>query len=491
MPDDFDEDGIIDNLDLDYDNDGILNSFESIPNVVVDLSNVNSPSANWGNGNTVFESVLYTPTASGNSSFSGSSTGQFKSINTAIGVNESSKYTIEKIESGTKFNIHVTEDQSSSAHIVNGVSELNEKFILTVFPSDKSITLYDPGERLLVDDGSGFKPTGINGYSGNSIIFRYNSDPLDNSQSIDFYAKEIDGFEFEHFILSGASSDSEFNGFIEIIEFNIDTDGDSIPDALDLDSDNDSCFGDDWNDDFSESNTFFDNTSSDFSGLYDINGDGTLYSLNQPLSKSLVYPDEIDERGRIISLLDATTNRYIEPPIHPDPSNDNYLFQIQKNTIDIIQPIEESVQVCQEGESVQFSISLNPGGNYITPYYQWQYNDGSGWVNLEEDNVKYPNSVQDTTLQIADVKTEMNNFKFRVIIWTNANLCPVISGEGELKVEAALPTVKDIDYDNAAFRHVVVCDDGSDLYDGISNFDLTNGGNLTDYFLDDRTDIAD
>ena len=289
-PDDFDEDGIIDNLDLDYDNDGILNSFESIPNVVVDLSNVNSPSANWGNGNTVFESVLYTPTASGNSSFSGSSTGQFKSINTAIGVNESSKYTIEKIEFGKKFNIHVTEDQSSSAHIVNGVSELNEKFILTVFPSDKSITLYDPGERLLVDDGSGFKPTGINGYSGNSIIFRYNSDPLDNSQSIDFYAKEIDGFEFEHFILSGASSDSEFNGFIEIIEFNIDTDGDSIPDALDLDSDNDSCFGDDWNDDFSESNTFFDNTSSDFSGLYDINGDGTLYSLNQPLSKKSCLP---------------------------------------------------------------------------------------------------------------------------------------------------------------------------------------------------------
>ena len=239
------------------------------------------------------------------------------------------------------------------------------KIILTVFPSDKSITLYDPGERLLVDDGSGFKPTGINGYSGNSIIFRYNSDPLDNSQSIDFYAKEIDGFEFEHFILSGASSDSEFNGFIEIIEFNIDTDGDSIPDALDLDSDNDSCFGDDWNDDFSESNTFFDNTSSDFSGLYDINGDGTLYSLNQPLSKVL-FTRWNWWKGRIISLLDATTNEYIEPPIHPDPSNDNYLFQINNWYNSTNWRISS---VCQEGESAQFSISLNPGGNYITPYY--------------------------------------------------------------------------------------------------------------------------
>ncbi len=489
-PDDLDDDGIIDNLDLDSDNDGILNSIESIPNIAIDLSNINSPSANWGNGNTVFENVQYTPTASGGSSFTGSSTGQFKSINTAIGVNESSKYSIEKIESGTKFNIHVSEDQSSSAHTVNGVSELNEKFVLTVFPSDKSITVYDPGERLLVDDGSGFKPTGLNGYSGNSIIFRYNSDPLDNSQNIDFYAKEIDGFEFEHFILSGASSDSEFNGFVEIIEFEIDTDGDGIPDSLDIDSDGDSCFSNDWNDDFSESNTFFDNTSSDFSGLFDLNGDGSEYALVQPLNKNLTFPDDIDVRGRIISLLDATTNEYIEPPTHPDPANNNYLFQIQKNTINLIQPIEESVQVCQEGESAQFSIALDPGGNTITPYYQWQYNDGSGWVNLEEDNVKYPNSVQDATLQIADVKTEMNNFKFRVIFWTNANLCPVISGEGELKVEATLPTVKNIDYDDAAFSHVVVCDDGSDLYDGVSNFDLTNGGDLTDYFLDNRTDVV-
>ena len=28
------------------------------------------------------------------------------------------------------------------------------------------------------------------------------------------------------------------------------------------------------------------------------------------------------------------------------------------------------------------------------------------------------------------------------------------------------------------------------MYDGISNFDLTNGGDLTDYFLDNRTDIV-
>ena len=42
-PEDSDQDGVIDNLDLDLDNDGILNSIESSGNLTINLSDVENP----------------------------------------------------------------------------------------------------------------------------------------------------------------------------------------------------------------------------------------------------------------------------------------------------------------------------------------------------------------------------------------------------------------------------------------------------------------
>ena len=49
-PVDFDNDGIIDNLDLDHDNDGILNSVESKGVGNIDFSNTSSPTLTLSDG---------------------------------------------------------------------------------------------------------------------------------------------------------------------------------------------------------------------------------------------------------------------------------------------------------------------------------------------------------------------------------------------------------------------------------------------------------
>ena len=49
-PTDSDQDGVIDNLDLDLDNDGILNSVESSGNLVFDISLIDGPVFKNSNG---------------------------------------------------------------------------------------------------------------------------------------------------------------------------------------------------------------------------------------------------------------------------------------------------------------------------------------------------------------------------------------------------------------------------------------------------------
>ena len=108
---------------------------------------------------------------------------------------------------------------------------------------------------------------------------------------------------------------------VSVYDFINDTDGDSVEDIFQEDSDSDGC------NDYIESNPNYDNTQTTFSGLFDISGDGTAYSLLEPISKNLVFPDDIDEYGRVINLIDASTGTYKDPPAHPDPSNENFLFQ--------------------------------------------------------------------------------------------------------------------------------------------------------------------
>mgnify|MGYP001411706395 CR=1 FL=1 len=462
-PTDDDNDGIIDNLDLDFDNDGILNSIESISKVDIDLSDSDNAKASLPNGIRTFDSKAISST---NSSFTGSNNGTFLSQVVPTGISEHSSFYMNPF--GEKLNIKFSEDTSVS---YSG-DPSSEYFTLTVYPSDKNITLIDPGEKLLVDVGGGFSTIGGFGFSGNKITFKYNDDPVDPSLNYEFFGFDLEGIQFEHHVTSTASSDSNFNGLFEIINYQIDTDGDNIPDMFDPDSDNDGC------PDVEEADNFFDNVSSgnprprvfrDPDKNYEY-GDQSLippYQLGYSLGN-------LDERGRILDLVDPGTGTYTEPPIHPDPSINSYLFQhktLSKETLSIIsQP--EDIQVCVNGSDVQFQISVSPGSG-ATPFYQWQIDEGSGWKNLLDSSTT-PLTVDDT-LDVLQVDDSMDGYKYRAIVWNNIESCYEISDEAVLKVEPTLPTAEIVDISNPLIdsNWIIKCDSGTNEYDGISTFDLT------------------
>jgi hypothetical protein len=70
-PDDLDNDLIIDNVDIDLDNDGILNCEESRGNVILDFTDTNQPLLNFSDSSTDNTFTTATTTPSGAASISG------------------------------------------------------------------------------------------------------------------------------------------------------------------------------------------------------------------------------------------------------------------------------------------------------------------------------------------------------------------------------------------------------------------------------------
>ncbi|GAA4816760.1 T9SS type B sorting domain-containing protein [Litoribaculum gwangyangense] len=232
-PDDIDNDGIIDNLDIDNDNDGILNCTESRGDVVVNLNNLINPILEFQDAttNALITSGTYTPTSSsgGNVSLVGNAVGTFTS-NVAPATSAEGNYSLVFNES---VNVKLSEDTAYTHTSVDG-----EYFIVRVFPVNKNITLIDPDNRLLVD--SNFKndfETGITQISGSEIRFKYNPSPL-GTTPFAFFANQVDGFSFIH-RLENITDTSNFQANVSLTCFKNDKDGDGIKDELDLDSDND------------------------------------------------------------------------------------------------------------------------------------------------------------------------------------------------------------------------------------------------------------
>ena len=232
-PDDIDNDGIIDNLDIDNDNDGILNCTESRGEVVLDLADTRDPRLIFQDGtvNTVLatDNVVLNRTGSGTSTIRLTGTGN---ITSEIPADSKAKneYTISFTE---PVNINFYEDTSYTHLSVDG-----EYYIVKVLPANKNITLVDPDDRLLIDSNfDGLFETGVTMISGSEIRFRVNPNP-NGTIPYDFFANQVDGFSFIH-ILENITDISSFQGNISLTCFKNDNDNDGIKDELDLDSDND------------------------------------------------------------------------------------------------------------------------------------------------------------------------------------------------------------------------------------------------------------
>lgn len=281
-PNDFDGDLIIDNIDVDIDNDGILNIDESRGDVTIDLTDINTPVLKFSDGtsDTTIASSSPPDDLSMNS-FIGDENGNFSST-IATGSTTSNSYSIA-------FNQPVNFKLSQRENLPHTASNVNY-FTLKIEPNNLNITLIDPDDQLVVDtdfDGDfndEFPSTLI---SASEIRFRFRENLNSNEATYQFVANDITEITFTHEY--GGSESSSFHGAIGLRYFSKDTDKDGISDYKDLDSDNDGI--PDRFENFGE-NIILSNEDSNQNGLDDVfesmnnsfnpdsDGDGVLNYLD-------------------------------------------------------------------------------------------------------------------------------------------------------------------------------------------------------------------
>lgn len=232
-PGDFDGDNIIDNVDVDIDNDGVLNCDESLGDVRLDLMDSSLPELIFQDGtinNSFADGAVTSSSSSGNTTdFTSDSDGNFT---TTLGsaINASIEYRMNFQED---VNIEFRERTG-----YNHTSTSGEVFSIIIGPSIQNITLLDPDNTILVDtDFDGIFEAGVDNFSTSEIRFQYNPTP-NGTTPFRFVASQIDYVIFRH-QLSNTTEQSSFEGFFRLTCFTKDSDGDGSADAFDLDNDND------------------------------------------------------------------------------------------------------------------------------------------------------------------------------------------------------------------------------------------------------------
>lgn len=234
-PTDSDNDTVNDNIDIDYDNDGIPNCVESFGNVALNLTNQNTGVVSVGNYSNNFTGTV-TTSGSGIPAaipLTGNNLGNI-TTQTAVGKDNSVKYSLT-------FDDKPMTVRLEYANIVanNDLFTSTSEYKITV-PVTKTITLKNPNNQLLVDTNyDGIYESGVTQFSSFEIRFRLNSASLAAASGTFYLSSYLtDAITIEHINLSENSSSKST---LKLIATCVprDTDGDGIPDQLDLDSDND------------------------------------------------------------------------------------------------------------------------------------------------------------------------------------------------------------------------------------------------------------
>ena len=232
-PGDFDGDSIIDNVDIDIDNDGVLNCEESQGNVRIDLTDELFPELIFQDGTIddgfVDAEITSSSTSSNITDFTSDSDGNFT---TTLG---------SAIDASIQYRMDFQEDVNIEFREREGYNHtitLGEVFSIIIGPSIQNITLLDPDNTILVDtDFDGVFEAGVDNFSTSEIRFQYNPTP-NGTTPFRFVASQIDNVIFRH-QLSNTTQQSSFEGFFRLTCFSRDSDGDGNADAFDLDNDND------------------------------------------------------------------------------------------------------------------------------------------------------------------------------------------------------------------------------------------------------------
>lgn len=497
-PTDLDNDSVFDNIDLDNDNDGITNCTESYGDMGIDsttgivtkmgYSTTFSTSINTSSLN---NSAVITP-------FTGKTNGDFIS-EVPAGKGNTLEYSINFAKP-----ISLAINYVGSANNTDLITSDGEFSIKS--DNDKTITVLNPNNQLLIDTNyDGIFESGVTQYSSFEIRFRLNSiTPLTaGTGTFSFHTYLTNSLTFTHKNLSDSTNNKATFSIIATC-LPKDTDGDSIADQLDLDSDNDGIT--DTTESLPNIFTSVSNLDNNKDGLFDVFGSGTI-PLDTDNDTILDYLDldtdndgiyDLDESGTnatnpdidgdgiknyreldsdndgcsdvieagYLGNTNATLGNSIPPTINSNGvviSGNGYINPNINYTIAAPISISTQPQIAPTCELQNTSVTLvDNGGNT----YQWQLStDGIHWNNIT-NNTTY-SGVTSNTLTITRVINSMNGFQFRVQLNKSGNSCGLISNPATLTVYA-LPTL-------ASSIDLKQCDDNSD---GFSDFNLTEKNNF-------------
>lgn len=492
-PTDRDNDGASDNYDIDNDNDGLTNCFESLGDTNINLSNPASGNITVGTYTNTFTGVVTNSLPAATLPFISSADGSFITEMPA-GRGYSVDYTMTFAQ---PINIELVYPTTAAAtDLLNANAEY-------VVKSDvnKTITVLNPTNQLLIDTNyDGIYESGVTKFSSFDIRFRINGNtPLAaGTGTFKFQSFQTTTFKVTHKnLLDSAGNKSTFKLIATCIPK--DRDGDNIPDQLDPDSDGDGI------PDVTEAQVnaavVISNTDTNGDGLdnafepglipIDTDGDGVkdYYDLDSDndgildADESITDTDadgiknyrELDSDndlcfdvkeagfldGNVDGILGATTppttntNGLVTSGTGYTTPNGNYIIPAP-----IVITTQPAVAPTCELQSAIVTLSDN-GGNT----YQWELSTDGGatWTPLS-NNATYTN-VTTNALTITSVTNAMNNHKFRVQLNKVGNSCGLTSAETTLTVYPR-PVLSN--------TTIIQCDDDLDL---LTTFNLTINNN--------------
>ena len=233
-PEDNDNDGCVDDVDLDLDNDGITNCAESFGDLTINSSNILAGNIVVDSYNNSFIGTVTTTGIASTNPVIGNVNGNIV-LETPQGKNNSATYS-QSYNQPVSIAINYTDNADISA-LLSSNTEIRIKC-----PSSQTITILNPSNQLLVDTNfDGIFENNVTRFSNFEIRFRLNGNLPLQAGTGDFAIKGK--------LLSSISvtainlvDDDISKTSLKIIATCVpkDSDNDGIPDQLDYDSDNDS-----------------------------------------------------------------------------------------------------------------------------------------------------------------------------------------------------------------------------------------------------------
>ena len=491
-PTNIDGDLANDNIDMDNDNNGILNCVESYGNQDINIVNPNAGFVSVGTYNNTFTGLVTNSLPTAATPFIGNANGSF-----VTEILAGKGYYVTYTQTYTQ-PINITLEYPLTANATDLINA-NAEYIVNA-DINKTVTVLNPTNQLLIDTNyDGIYESGVTEFSSFEIRFRLNgSVPLAaGTGTFKFQSYQTSTFKVTHKNLLDSAgnkstfkltatcvpndtdgdsipdqidSDNDNDGIIDITEVQgnnalalsnadtntngldnafepgltaVDTDLDLIPDYIDLDSDNDGIT------DLNEGIVDTDNDGiknyreldSDNDLCFDVTEAGFLDGNNDGILGTLT-PPTVNQNGLVTSGAGYTT------------PNLNYIISAP---IAITQQPQTN-PTC-ELETATITVADN-GGNT----YQWQLStdNGATWNNLV-NNATYAN-VTTNTLSVNNITVAMSGHKYRVRLDKTGNSCGLLSNDISLSI-LALPVV------NSPII-ITECDKDNNL-DGITTVNLT------------------